>query len=56
MGRNIKVCSQREGGGIPTLPFTSCVPLGKLFTFLTLIVFLRPIAYTEQSGCEEQVQ
>lgn len=44
-----------KGHGIPTLLLTSCAPLGKLFTFLTLIVFIHETnTYTEQSGCEEQ--
>lgn len=44
----------RKGGGIPNLPLTSCVPLGKLFTFLTLTVFLSGAnACTEQSAVEK---
>lgn len=52
MGRNRFVV--RKGGGILNLPLTSCVPFGKLFTFLTLTVFLSGAnAYTEQSAVEK---
>lgn len=51
-----KIFVARDGGGIPTL-LTSCVSLGKLLAFFTLLVFISEAnTYTEQGGCEEQVQ
>lgn len=52
-----KIFVARDGGGIPTLPLTSRVSLGKLFVFFTLLAFVSEAnTYTEHSGCEEQVQ
>lgn len=50
-----KIFVPRDGGGILTLPLTSCISLGKLFTFFTLLVFISEAnTYTEQSGVKNK--